>query len=114
MSKIDCSITVNFFKEKERLTENCNIECVECPFFSKNNGMDVVCNRFIRLHTERAVKILQKWSDENLVKTRLDDFKEKYPNHMTYKDGNPCACCKHLGYTQECYDNCDKCWDMPV
>lgn len=31
-------------------------------------------------------------------KTRLDDFREKYPNHKTHvTDGMPCVCCKNLG-----------------
>ena len=114
--KIDCSNTINFFKEKERLTKDCNIECEECPFYRKNNGMDVGCGMLIKLHTERAVEILQKWSDENPVKTRLDDFKEKYPNYFREsKDDTPNVCCRYLGYIDKCpLTKCSKCWDMPL
>ena len=114
--KIDCSNTINFFKEKERLTKNCNIACVECPFYRKNNGMDVGCNILIRHHTEKAVEILQKWSEENPVKTRLDDFKEKYPNYFREtKDDTPNVCCRYLGYIDKCpLTKCSKCWNMPL
>lgn len=111
---MDYENIISFFDERDRLTKNCNIACVECPFYSKNNGMDVGCSRLIRLHTERAVEILQKWSEENPVKTRLDDFKEKYPNHKKNGDGYPVSCCLCLGYAQDCDNECDKCWDMPL
>ena len=128
MSKrIDCSNTVNFFKEKERLTNNCRISCLECPLNLKYNGMDVGCSTLIRLHPEKAVEILQKWSDENPVKTRLDDFKEKYPDYQRDEDNYPTICVRRLGYKQEICKNdrpplspfefnpeyCNECWDMP-
>lgn len=115
MSKIDCSITVNFFKEKERLTKNCTILCTDCPLDNDNNKEYVNCTKLIGSYTEKAVEILQKWSDENPVKTRRDDFTEKYPNHTTNSKGMPVICCKYLGYTDKCpSDICKECWDMPL
>ena len=114
MSKIDCYNTINFFKEKERLTKDCKINCEDCPLHRLNNGSGYGCATFISHEPKRAVTILQKWSDENPVKTRLDDFKEKYPNHKKNGDGYPISCCLCLGYAQDCDNECDKCWDMPL
>ena len=114
--KIDCSNIVNFYKEKDRLTKNCKIRCEECPLSRVNNKSkdQYGCYDFINKHAEKAVEILQKWSDENPVKTRLDDFTEKYPNHMKGKDGYPTSCSIGLGYTDDCIKGCKECWDMPL
>ena len=114
--KIDCSNIINFFKEKERLTKDCKMNCEDCPLHRLNNGSGYGCATFISHEPERAVEILQKWSDENPVKTRLDDFKEKYPNYfMEPKDDTPNVCCRYLGYIDKCpLTKCSKCWDMPL
>lgn len=117
MSKVDCSNIVNFYKEKDRLTKNCKIRCEECPLSRVNNKSkdQYGCYDFINKHAEKAVEIMQKWSDENPVKTRLDDFKEKYLNHTRYRNGRPHVCCKNLGYIDECpITECSECWNMPV
>lgn len=114
--KIDCSNIVNFFKERDRLTKNCKIRCEECPLSRVNNKSkdQYGCYDFINKHAEKAVEIIQKWSDENPVKTRLDDFTEKHPNHTTCGKGCPTSCCLYLGYTKDCNNCCEECWDMPV
>ena len=117
--KIDCSNIVNLFKEKNRLTKDCDIYCSNCRLSSNNNEENYDCGYLLNFHPEKAVEIMQKWSDENPVKTRLDDFREKYPNHKTHvTDGMPCVCCKNLGYTDECpiieCKTCKNCWDMPL
>lgn len=118
MSEVDCSNIVNFYKEKDRLTKNCKIRCEECPLSRVNNKSkeQYGCYDFINKHTERAVEIMQKWSDENPVKTRLDDFTEKYPNYFREpKDDTPNVCCRYLGYIDKCpLTKCSKCWDMPL
>lgn len=125
MSKIDCYNTINFFKEKNRLTKDCDIYCGDCRLSSNNNGKDCDCGFLLKFHTEKAVEILQKWSDENPVKTRLDDFKEKYPNHEKDEYGCPKTYCQFLGYTDKCLPDvtlmdtdyryrCNACWDIPV
>ena len=115
-SKIDCLNTVNFFKEKERLTKNCHISCLECPLNFRYNGKNIDCISLIMRHTEKAIEILQEWSDENPVKTRLEDFTEKYPNYLTEtKDDTPTACCRHLGYIDKCpLIKCSECWNKSI
>lgn len=70
---------------------------------------------------EQIDKIIQ-WSKNHPKKTRLQDFKEKYPNATFEKDSEiPHACCDDLGY---CFcksikgggpdGDCKKCWNEPV
>lgn len=124
--KIDCSNIVNFFKERDRLTKNCKIRCEECPLSRVNNKSKEKygCYDFINKHAEKAVEILQKWSDENQQKTIKDDFLEKYPNAPLQLGMKvPWLCPKKLGYKIDCpnYMTCDYrgyaydyCWNMSL
>lgn len=118
--KIDCSNTVNFFKERTRMTNECKINCENCPMSFRNNGVDIGCNSFVKNYTEQAVEIVQKWSDEHPQKTRLEDLKEKYPKAVVnIIGGKPDICVKTLGYGENpkgCghADKCVECWNMPV
>lgn len=61
-------------------------------------------------------KIIQ-WSKNHPRKTRLQDFKEKYPlAKVKDKNGKYNFCCADLGYCQCKYfgDVCDQCWNEPV
>lgn len=63
-------------------------------------------------------------SKEHPLRTRLQDFREKYPNAEVYPDGQPVICCARLGYRKYCgksFDDnhkefkvCFNCWNMPV
>ena len=60
---------------------------------------------------------IEKWSKEHPQRTRLQDFKEKYPNAPKGTDGLPRDCCTNLGYCKSCPNaegDCDACWNMPV
>ena len=64
------------------------------------------------------------WAEEHPQKTRLQDFREKYPNAEVYPDGQPIICCARLGYQKYCgrsfdynhegFKVCFNCWNMPV
>lgn len=120
MSKVDCTNIINFFNEKKRLTENCSIACGNCPISQlryDETGEDTgSCNYLIAKYPNKAVEIIQKWSDENPQKTRLDDFTEKYPNYFREpKDDTPNVCCKYLGYIAKCpLTKCSECWNMSL
>ena len=70
------------------------------------------------LYPEKAIEIVQKWSDEHPVKTLLDDLKEKYPNyHACNKNGAPTFCPYRLGYEEKkncCVLTCKECWNRPL
>lgn len=58
------------------------------------------------------------WVEEHPQKTRLQDFREKYPNVSMETDGTPAICCINWGYRKEGCDpikeSCVDCWNMPV
>lgn len=118
MAKIDCSVTVNFLKECQRMCNSHGQDCDGCPMSIMNNGYDRLCTWVIEQHPDRAIEIVQKWSDEHPVKTRLDDLLKKYPN-ADIVDGKPLFYPARLGYCEHC-DRCnvrglvEECWNEPL
>jgi hypothetical protein len=70
---------------------------------------------------EKAVEVIQAWSDEHPVKTRIDDLKERFPNVSLDSEGIPCFSPSVLGYCGDC-DRCRNwensytrnCWHEPL
>ncbi len=126
---IDCSKTENYFAEKRRLTKRrkiygnaymCKIDCANCPLNSSNNGTNDMtsCSDFEALYPEKAIAIVQKWSDEHPRKTYLSEFLKNYPNAPLDDDGTPNFCPSRLGLMSidDCRKdhNCVKCWNQPI
>ena len=120
---MDCSKTENYFKEKARMTKSdrqgfCDITCNCCPLNRTNNGLSVSCTKLERGYTQKAVEIVQKWSDEHPQKTILQDFLSKYPKAPLSTDGQtPRLCPEQLGYAESrewCGKSCEKCWNRPI
>lgn len=118
MAKIDCNITKNYLKEKARATKCCSIDCNLCIIGSRNNGTGYTCTKFERELPEEAINIIQRWSDRNLRKTMLKDFKEKYPDAPLDNGWRPAMCPYDLGYEKydgDCKEsNCLDCWSRPI
>lgn len=126
---IDCSKTENYFAEKRRMTKKhklndgayiCELNCTECPLSSLNNGTtdNMACSDFETFYPEKAIAIVQKWSDEHPQRTYLTKLLKHYPNVELNDKGIPMICphlfglkdidnCK-IGY------NCVKCWNQPI
>lgn len=104
MAKIDCSVTVNFLKEWRRMCLAEHAKCNdECPFSIYKNGEGLGCDVFAQKFPKTAVEIVQTWSDEHPVKTRLEDFIEKHPKAKRDENtGVPRIVPTYIGY-------CDKC-----
>ena len=140
---IDCSKTENYFIEKLRMTkrtreEGCKIKCSECPLSSQNNGTSdefMSCITFEMYHPEKAIAIVQKWSDEHPQRTYLSEFLKNYPNaqlrtELLYSQLEAveagiispeipkCICPYHLGLMSrdDCRNdhNCVECWNQPI
>lgn len=121
---IDCSKTENYFAEKLRMTKAyesgfCRIRCEHCPLDKKNSGEDVSCMQLELKHPERAVEIVQKWSNEHPPKPYLTDFLKHYPNVQLYDTGIPKGVCPyHLGLMNKDDRrkdrNCIECWNQTV
>lgn len=124
---IDCNITKNYFNEKLRMTkrtkrQGCKINCSECPLSSRNNGTSecMSCITFEILCPEKAIGIIQKWSDEHPPKTFLTEFLKHYPNAQLRIDGIPKGVCPYaLGLInrddcQKKDHNCVECWNQII
>ncbi len=125
---IDCSKTENYFTERQRMTKRhklnigiyvCELNCVYCPLSGVNNGTNFSCTDFERLYPEKAIAIMQKWSDEHPQKTYLSEFLKNYPNASLNDAGLPQNTCPfHLGLISidDCrkYHNCTECWNQPI
>ncbi len=126
---IDCSRTENYFAEKRRMTEKhklnggayiCELNCTECPLSSLNNDASdkMPCFDFEAIYPEKAIAIVQKWSDEHPQKTYLSKLLEHFPNAELEDDGTPNFCPYRLGLMSKdnCRKdhNCVKCWNQPI
>lgn len=128
---IDCSKTENYFAEKRRMTKRrkiygnaymCKIDCANCPLNSLNNGTNDMtsCSDFEALYPEKAIAIVQRWSNAHPQKTYLTELLEKYPNVLLNDDGTPQGMCPHqLGLKDsiaDCKvgDDCVACWNQPI
>lgn len=126
---IDCSKTENYFAEKRRMTKKrklnggayiCKLDCANCPLNSLNNGINdkISCSDFESLYPEKAIEIVQKWSDEHPQRTYLTEFLKHYPNALLKDDGTPEICLSSLGLTNYngCRNGitCSECWNQPI
>ena len=121
--RIDCTKTEQYFAEKQRMVklqtgEVCEISCEECPLSSMNNGEGIVCSDFETCYPEKAIAIMQKWSDEHPQKTYLSELLKNHPNTLLNDDGTPTFCPYRLGLmgADDCRKdgNCVKCWNQPI
>lgn len=127
---IDCNITKNYFNEKQRMTKmrklyagvyNCELDCSDCPLSSLNNDSTdkLTCREFESLYPEKAIEIIQRWSNAHPPKTYLTEFLKHYPNALFRIDGTPKGTCPYyLGLISrdDCRKdhNCVKCWNQPI
>lgn len=120
---IDCSKTENYMHEKARMTKSvvngvCHIRCTDCPLSRFNNNEKIVCSELELFHSETAVQIVQRWSDEHPQRTYLSEFLKNYPNAPLENDGAPEICLSSLGLTN--YNGCKngitclECWNEPI
>lgn len=90
---IDCSKTENFLNEWYRLCKSKEANygsCATCElwFLRPSTG----CKSSVRQDPQKAIEIVQKWSNEHPQKTLLTEFLESYPNAELDDGGYP----KHI------------------
>ena len=125
MRKIDCSKTINFFKEKRRMCDSMistDINtCGDCKLI-----YHCAMNEFLA-DPDTAIAIVQKWSDEHpeqKEKTLAEDFFEKFPRAMrknTFYGDTPfmpaCNVYKfpNVENSLGCFEGCcAECWIKPL
>ncbi len=119
---IDCSKTKNYLTELRRMTKQrkdggCELKCVDCPLSRSNNDIGIPCTNLEMSYPEKAIAIVQKWSDEHPQKTYLSEFLKNYPNAPLVHDGTPEICLRKLGLTdiKTCrVGGCVECWNQPI
>lgn len=98
--KKDCSKTQVYFSEKNRMCNSISV-CRFCPFSYVNNGMENGCNGIERQNIQRAIEIVQKWSDSHPRVTILEDYLCRFPNAGINGVGTPYDTCPYrLGYEE--------------
>ena len=122
---MDCNKTINFLHELKRLCDSRD-ECVanaankeDCPMFGI---CKLTYSKICAKDAEKAIEIVQKWSDEHPKKTYAQDFFEKFPKapkDKSAKSEYPDAC-RNLIYGGGCpklesrIDCCYKSWNEPL
>lgn len=115
---------IKFLKNLNRMCESVS-GCSNCPIGSLREARGLPCGLYVQRYPEEVLFIVKIWSDEHPVKTRLADFKKKYPN-AKYSVPNkvPSACAGTLGYTETKPGSvcpykgtgvsCEQCWAMSM
>lgn len=108
-----------FFKEWNRMCDTVT-DCKNCPIGNQHlPATRNECALFAFYNGDVTVKCVEKWSKEHPQKTRLQDFKEKYPKSKIEEENYENICCEVVGYCKKCshgYDAaaCKDCWNEPV
>ena len=110
--KVDSGYTENYLKEKNRMTNDCEIGCNHCLIGSYNNGFDLMCVEFENTYPDKAIEIVQAWSDKHQAETRAEHFLKMFPNAPIWK-GRPFFCVRNLNKKVSCENDCEKCWNEP-
>lgn len=111
--KIDCGYTENYLKEKREMIIQVE-DCEDCPFSNDNNGIGLPCDEFEVEYPNKAIEIVQKWSDEHQVETRAEHFMKMFPNAQLSDDGRPSICVAYFNENIKCSlpeERCAACWD---
>lgn len=78
---------IRYFEIKKRMTNDCNIDCIDCKLSRFKNGTMKFCKNFEFEHPKKAIAIVEKWAKKHPVKTRMSDFLEKFPRAEVLKYG---------------------------
>jgi NRPS condensation-like uncharacterized protein len=113
--KVDCGYTENYLKELKRMCEENGSYCLKCGFYLNKNE-NITCRIFQMNHPDKAIKIVQEWSNENPKETRAEHFLKMHPNARRHNNGYPSACVNDLNKEvscEECLNGCKECWNKP-
>ena len=125
---MDCSKTIDFFAEAKRHCDSrtaCEADAAnkeQCPMFEVcDHPLTEICVEICVEDAIKAMKSLQKWSDEHPKKTYAQDFFEKFPKAQSKSDGTPFVCRKRIyGGIRSTLEDCDytgtceNCWNEPM
>ena len=105
---VDCGKTEVLFKELKRMCEKYNSTCVGCRIYSI--CFDTGCYGFIKDNPQEAIEIVQKWSNENPIKTRQSEFLKLFPD-AKITDGHINICPEWVDKKIECSYQQTSCYE---
>ena len=107
---------VELMQEKERLTQNCTIDCRECRLNEYYNESNMDCEKLMFALPDRFIEIMQQWIEDCPKRTCKDVFLEAFPNAKMSEKGAPSCCLHELGIVEviECskFNSCLECWNQ--
>lgn len=108
VKKVDA---VEFLKGYDRMCKSSD-SCMNCCLHCGNNGTGRACSVYIRKCPEKAVQIVEQWTEEH-KNTRQKEFLKIYPNvDKSYGIINMIPCILDTTYKEKyCnkYTSCEEC-----
>lgn len=102
---------IEYLKTKNKMTDECGIDCVECPLCYANNGERCDCSILERKHPEKAIEIVERWAKKHPAKTRQSEFLKMFPDSELDSNGiiDICPIVMYHKYTCNGLITCDEC-----
>ena len=103
---------LEYFKTKNKMTNNCKVNCDICPLSYDNNSKGISCGKFETFYPNEAIKIVEDWEKEHPFISNMDKYKEVI--RKTFGDDFGIEICGNKPYENipdcRCYMmNCDEC-----
>ena len=88
---------VKFIKERQRMCDSYNDECMGCLMCGQYCGIDK------GVDAERLVEVVELWSKEHPYKTRQSEYLKQWPRTRVKDDGiiALCPCIVSSGYRDQ-------------
>ena len=112
MGRVDCSLTLNYVKERGRMCNSMH-GCDDCPL------VETLDCALVSETSQECIDIVQKWSDEHPQETMAEHFFNLFPNAPKSIDGISYTCPNFLGWVAVCPKSieqkisCEECWNRP-
>ena len=71
---------LEYFKIKKRMTNKCEMDCVDCPLYYANNNKQLGCKRFEMLYPDEAIQIVERWEKEHPIMTNAEKYEQMMKN----------------------------------
>jgi len=104
---------ITYLKEKSRLTQGCEIECINCRIGYDTIGIS--CEELEEQNPEKAVEIIEQWSKDCPTETYMDKVLAVLPSAKTgMLNGNLCLQ-DMFNIEVDCnnIESCEECWKQP-
>ena len=99
---------LEYFKTKNKMTNNCKVNCDICPLSYDNNSKGIGCSKFETFYPNEAIKIVEEWGKEHPFISNMDKYREVIKE--TFGDDLIDICDKQVpNFKCSSFDSCDEC-----